>query len=43
MCMNCVAQSTPMITVGFGLLRRQALKAWLLGHLSSLRAVASRS
>jgi hypothetical protein len=31
MCMNCVAQSTPMITVGFTILRRDALRAWLRG------------
>jgi hypothetical protein len=29
MCMSCVAQATPMITVGFGVLRRDALRAWL--------------
>jgi hypothetical protein len=35
--MNCVAQSTPMITVGFGLLRRRALKAWVSMRLAPLR------
>jgi hypothetical protein len=29
MCMSCVGQATPMIAVGFGVLRRDALKAWL--------------
>jgi hypothetical protein len=27
MCMQCVAESTPMVAVGFGLLRRKALAA----------------
>jgi hypothetical protein len=27
MCMQCVAQSTPMVAVSFGLLRRKALAA----------------
>jgi hypothetical protein len=29
MCAECVAQSTPIVAVGFGLLRRQALGAWV--------------
>jgi hypothetical protein len=42
MCMNCVAQSTPMITVGFGLLRRQALKAWIAARLERVRPSRDR-
>lgn len=33
MCAQCVAQATPMIAVGLGLLRRRALVGWLRARL----------
>ena len=33
MCAQCVAQATPMVAVGLGLLRGRALVAWLRAHL----------
>lgn len=40
MCMQCVAQSTPMIAVGMTVLRRRTLAAWIkhkVHHFGGLR------
>lgn len=43
MCMACVAQSTPMITIGLTVMRRHALKGWVSATVTSLRGHRGRT
>lgn len=43
MCMQCVAQSTPMVATGLVVLRRRSLKAFLKASLSSPLAYLRRT
>jgi hypothetical protein len=42
MCMQCVAQSTPMVAVGFTVLRRRALYAFIKAPFARLPGLGDR-
>jgi hypothetical protein len=41
MCMQCVAQSTPMIAVGLTVLRRRSIAAWIRSTFRGGRRAAA--